>query len=71
MDHLGPSKLSPPFRPCAQGDRGRQATFSWCLGSDREKKFSYKMVLSIHTQDHRTVWDVGGGLVRSYETIGI
>lgn len=40
-------------------------TFSWCLGSDRGKEVSYKMLLSIHTQDHITVWDMGVDLYRA------
>lgn len=37
----------------------------------REKEFSYMMVLSIHMQDHVTVWDMGAGPIWSYEIIGI
>lgn len=71
-EHGSPvSQQAAPFHPCARGDGDRQVMFSWGLGSEGGRKFSYKPVLSIHTQDHVSVWGMAGGPVQSYETIGI
>lgn len=68
-EHGSPvSQQAATFHPCAQGVGDRQVTFS----SERGRRFSYKPVLSIHTQqDHISVCGMAGGPVQGYGTIGI
>lgn len=67
-DHRAHITLAPASCPflsvCTRGWGQGGAVLAWAEGS-------YKMVHSIHTQDHVTVWDMMGGPVWSYETIGV